>query len=130
MNLTTQTKAIVNLALAAGYRVFVAQSGNYYGFITDGQFVMGFEASNRGHKFGGQYRAQNRRDALKVGGGWRIIDDMPTSKEDIVTLFEAAKMPPRWATGNVPVKLTTLEQHLDRFQASSKFIEVKEGKLK
>lgn len=117
----------VNLALAAGFRVFIAKKGTY-GFITDrqGSAVLSIKFDGLCFTFGGEYRAVKAKDGGVVGQGWRIGEDWLTTKADIITAFNAAKHPPHWATQGLPVTLTTLETQLSSYNKYCNYTEITE----
>jgi len=95
----------------AGFRVFIAEKGNY-GFYTDkeGSKVISFQSDLGGVSFSGNYKSKYD------GTGWRIGENFTEFKN----IFKAPV--PYWASRNY--KITTLEQHLDQYQSSSKYIEL------
>lgn len=105
--------------LAAGFRVFVAESGTH-GYFTDaeGSRVVSFQYDLGGFKFSGNYKSK------KCGTGWIMGDLTGWTKADFEQVFMNAARPPRWATGGEPVEITTLVQKLRTYQASSRFVEV------
>lgn len=96
---------------AAGFRVFVAERGTY-GFYTDkdGERVVSFGVGLSGVTFSGNCRSR------RCGTGWRL-DRAPF----VEMLWRS---PPDWATRGEAVTLTTLQQHLDTYQKSSRYTEV------
>lgn len=111
------SQAIIN----AGYRVFIAESGTY-GFFTDneGTKVISFQYDLGSVSFSGNYKTDNGR---QTGTGWRISEQIDLTKSGIDSLFNT--IPPRWAVGNSNWKFTTLDQHLNTYQRSSRYSEVK-----
>ena len=101
---------------AAGFRVFIAERGTY-GFYTDdeGSRVVSFQVDLGAVHYSGNYQSQ------QSGTGWRL------DTGDFESMLHA--YPPRWAVGREtkPVKLITLEDHLKRYQSSSKYTEVKKS---
>ena len=103
---------------AQGYRVFIAERGTY-GFYTDqeGSKVISFKADLGNISFSGNYKTNNPKS---TGTGWRISDSDKGNYEQMFNSF-----PPSWAVaGCSKWKYTTLDQHLDDYQKSSKYVEV------
>jgi len=102
--------------LKAGFRVFIAYNGEY-GFYTDeaGSRLISFEIRYLSLHFSGNYASKGN------GTGWVISDG---DERDYKEMFDAP--PPHWAVGNGSYSLTTLNQHLDTYQRSSKYIEIKQ----
>ena len=98
-----------------GFQVFVANSGEY-GFYTDGKKVISFQIEFGSIAFSGNYKTDNPRS---TGNGWRICDSIPASLTDTLN-----SMPPQWAVGNSRWTFTTLKQHLDTYQKSSRYTEI------
>lgn len=111
-------------ALANGYRVFIASNGNY-GFITnnEGNRVVCFQTCGLECTLSGNYRPLSVGSGRTTGSGWRISDELPTTKEALDKAFNQA--PPTWATCGHKVCMTTMEQHLSRYDSSSKYTEYK-----
>jgi hypothetical protein len=111
-------KKMTKALLGAGFRVFVAKDGEgEYGFYTDndGSRVIGFQYDCCDIAFSGNYNSTNS------GSGWRL-EDQEASYED---MFSAPA--PHWAIGRDPKwHYTTLEEHQDRYQSSSKYKEITE----
>lgn len=111
-----KTEAIAELAVKikqAGYRVFIAGSGNY-GFYTDehGTRVVSFQYDLGGISFSGNYKTEQPRT---TGTGWRL--DVHGFSE----MFSQGA--PDWAVRGFKWKYTTLAEHLATYQASSKYVE-------
>ena len=102
---------------AAGFRVFLAESGTY-GFFTDetGERVVSFQLDLLQTTFSGNYKTDR---PASTGTGWRISDQ---DTGDYRGMF--AEYPPRWAVGDAKWKFTTLDQHLSMYQSSSHYREV------
>ena len=102
--------------LKAGFRVFVAKDGEgEYGFYTDekGERVCCFEYYYSEIVFSGNYKSTSS------GSGWRL-DDQEASFEDMLNCPA-----PHWAIGRDPNwHYTTLQEHQDRYQSSSKYKEI------
>lgn len=116
---------IASLAVKAGYRAFIAESGTY-GFFTnqEGSHLVSFQSSLE-LSFLGNYRAIKHSDGKSVGSGWRMdYSKIPQNVTDIRALFDTAACPPRWATNGLAVRLTNLEQHQKTYQSSSRYTEV------
>jgi len=107
---------LVNEIKAAGFRVFVAESGTY-GFYTDaeGTRVVSFGVDLGSTKFSGNYSTDC---PSQCGTGWGL----GSGRHDFREMFESYA--PRWAVGDAKVSYTTLAQHLKTYQASSKYTEV------
>lgn len=126
MNQNYKTEAVKQLAQeikAVGFRVFIAKSGTY-GFYTDeaGSRVVSFQFDLGGFKFTGNYKAVNSDDGRYVGTGWVMGDAGSVTPEGLTNMFNSYA--PNWATSGLPVKLTTLSQHLATYQASSQYVEI------
>lgn len=104
--------------LSQGYRVFIAESGDY-GFFTNqqGERVISITADLTAS---GNYSTSKPK---QTGTGWRIADNIDMQVSDADNIFNTD--PPRWAVGNAECKLTTLENYLKTYHASSKFVEQK-----
>lgn len=101
-----------------GYRVFVSGSGTY-GFYTDnsGKRVVSFQVDYGTPVFSGNYRTNQPE---LTGKGWRM--SCPGEEVGFHEMINAEA--PAWATrGATVVKYTTLEQFLETYQPSSKFVE-------
>lgn len=113
---------LVPVITKAGYRVFIAEQGNY-GFFTDsdGTRIVSFAASGlAGPTASGNYKTSKPQ---QTGTGWRITDSfLPKTSHDIEEIFKA--YPPQWALRCDSWSYTTLEQYLDTYQRSSKYEEV------
>lgn len=109
-------KKLTQTLVAKGWRVFVAESGTY-GLYTDseGSKVVSFQSDVGGLSFSGNYKTNKPK---QTGTGWRL----EVSSGDFKRLFGSS--PPLWATGDATWTYTTLEQHLDNYQKSSKYAEV------
>lgn len=106
---------------AMGFRVFLAEKGEY-GFITndDGSRVISFSFSCD-PSLSGNYGPPSRES----GTGWRLSRspaDLRTV-EDVKAAF--AETPPAFC-GKGWRYMTTLEQHLKAYGASSRYTEVQE----
>jgi len=110
------TQEIARDILAAGFRVFLAESGTY-GFYTDqeGQKVISFQLDLCGVKFSGNYKTDQPR---QTGNGWGIAEN-DTNYKSMIDAY-----PPHWAVGDSNWQYTTLEMHLSTYQSSSKYKEV------
>lgn len=102
---------------AAGYRVFIAESGRH-GFFTDadGSRVVSFQYDLGGVTFSGNYTTN---DPCKTGTGWCIADSNTKDYDDMFNAY-----PPQWATSGATWGYTTLEKHLAVYQWSSGYAEV------
>lgn len=100
-----------------GFRVFLAERGTY-GFFTDdsGTRVVSFQIGLQGPSFIGNYKTSAPK---QTGTGWQICTGTPRS---YANLFSAAA--PRWATGDVTWRYTTLAEHLKTYQPSSRYTEL------
>jgi hypothetical protein len=118
-------KKPVELALKAGYRVFIAEKGTY-GFITnkDGSVLLSMQFDGLRFSTGGNYRPVKQSDGRLVGQGWRVGEEWPVTCADIHRLMKQASKPPRWATNGIPVRLATLQDQLNSYQKSSRYTEV------
>lgn len=101
---------------ALGFRVFLAQSGDY-GVFTDetGARVVCFNGYG---ELSGNYAPTS-----KCGTGWRMDKtayELETADDVRKVLYEPA---PRW-TGNLDPRYTTLDQHFGVYQSSSRYAEV------
>lgn len=118
-----KVEAVAQLAQeikAAGFRVFIAKSGTY-GFYTDeaGSRVVSFQLDLGGFKFTGNYKTDQPRS---TGTGWGLGESASVSVEGLRTMLESN--PPQWAVRSANWELTTLEQHLKTYQASSQYTEL------
>ena len=99
-----------------GFKVYMAESGTY-GIITDDKEdrVLYFQMTFGSLNLSGTYKA-NRY----CGTGWQITDDLGQyfDKEYIKECLYM--LAPRWVTTE-PMKYSTLEEHLESYQASSKY---------
>lgn len=104
----------------AGFRVFIAKSGTY-GFYTDeaGCRIVSFQFDLGGFKFSGNYKTDQPRS---TGNGWGFGESVSVSAEGLRTMLKSN--PPQWAVRDANYRLTTLEQHLATYQASSQYTEV------
>jgi hypothetical protein len=98
-----------------GFRVFLAKD-KMYGFYTDneGLSVVSFGLDICEITFSGNYKTDK---PAQTGTGWRF-DKIDTFKGYLNTTA------PQWAVGGTKWSHTTLKQHLDDYQASSKYTEV------
>lgn len=115
--------AFANRIKAMGFRVFMAERG-YYGFITndEGSRVISFSFSDN-PSLSGNYGPPSRES----GTGWRLSrspSDLRTV-EDVKAAF--AETPPSFC-GKGWRYMTTLEQHLKAYSASSRYYEIQEDK--
>lgn len=126
MKIDRSVRDFVNLTLKTGLRVFVAEQG-HYGFVTntEGTRVMSFAMTGLRFSISGNYRAIGRNPS-KVGTGWCISDEWVETKGRLKHLFDLSQYPPSWATLGQTVKLTTLVEHLERYQRSSRYTEIHE----
>ena len=114
--MTRNQDAVAELAAsirAAGFRVFVAERGDY-GFYTDadGTRVVSFGPKFGGFKFSGNYKTSNPKS---TGTGWQL------NTGSFADMFAATA--PKWATQGAKWEYTTLAQHLAVYQSSSKYSE-------
>ena len=109
---------VVSTLKGHGFRVFIAERGTY-GFYTDqsASRVVSFQCSLGIVSFSGNYNSRS------CGSGWRITDDIvsPTKEEAQMMLDSNA---PYWATKGEQVSLVTLDDHLKKYQQSSRYKEV------
>lgn len=99
---------------AAGFRVFLSGNGEY-GIYTDaeGSRVVSFSSEYGMPKFSGNYTTSAPRH---TGTGWRL------RVASFTEMFN--EIPGSWAVGSATWKYTTLKQHLDTYQSSSKYTEI------
>lgn len=121
--MTYKTEAVAALAQeikAAGFRVFIAKSGTH-GFYTDegGTRVVSFQFDLGGFKFSGNYKSDQPR---QTGTGWGMGEHASVSASGLKNMLEST--PPQWAVRGANYRLTTLEQHLATYQASSVYTEI------
>ena len=97
----------------AGYRVFLAESGTY-GLYTDkeGTRVVCFQYDLGGFRFSGNYITDQPR---YTGTGWVL------ETNSFEHMFYQGPLLSQ--VGNASWKYTTLEQHLNRYNPSSKYTE-------
>lgn len=121
MNSTRQAIAFAKRIKALGFRVFLAESREY-GFITndDGSRVISFSFSFE-PSLSGNYGPPSHES----GTGWRLSRSPESLRtvEDVEAAF--AETPPAWC-GKGWRYMTTLEQYLKAYDASSRFYEVHE----
>lgn len=117
------TLELAQSILKAGYRVFIAESGTY-GFFTDqhGDKIVSFQLGILNFSFSGNYKTSSPRT---TGTGWRIDDEksLPILKSDFDRIFNTGA--PQWALRGAKWRYTTLEEHLNSYQWSSKYTELK-----
>lgn len=103
--------------LSQGFRVFIAENGTH-GFYTDevGTRVISFQLNYLHPSFSGNYITDNPRS---TGTGWQIKDGTVDDYDDVFYEY-----PPAWAVGDAKWRYSTLQDHLDRYQQSSKYEEV------
>jgi len=118
MTINKYLQSTVDDIKSAGFRVFIAESGNY-GFYTDkqGSRIVSFQIDSGCITFSGNYRAGV--NARGIGTGWRIQD---AHKKTFATMFD--ETPPYWATNGQPVTMTTLNKELAVYGESSRYTEV------
>jgi hypothetical protein len=111
---------ICKLIKDCGYRCFIAEKGNY-GFYTDtnGSRVVCFSVRSFIH-IGGNYKTS----ALRSNGtGWTIGDFDQVDSKLINTCFYSVPTNRVNVTGSI-WRYTTLQEHLDMFNTSSKYTEM------
>lgn len=107
-------KELTDELLSEGFRVFLAEKGTY-GFYTnvEGSGIVSFQIEFFSPVFSGNYIS------TKSGTGWRLDDDTHDNM-----LKQGA---PNWAIGHDPKwHYTTLEEHQERYQSSSRYTELKQ----
>lgn len=109
---------IAYAALSAGFRVFLAEGGRY-GFFTDsaGTRVVSFQGGPLAPSVSGNYSGV---DGKKHGTGWQITEWPLLSEEWIERYFNAQP----YGMGRDAWRYTTLEEHLARYGASSRYTEI------
>ncbi|WYW04202.1 hypothetical protein Kallioja_00004 [Pseudomonas phage vB_PpuP-Kallioja] len=117
MHTNYKTEAVAKLAQeikAAGFRVFIAESGTY-GFYTDtdGSRLVSFQFDLGGFKFTGNYKTDQPR---QCGTGWGLEDG------SYHHMFN--QHAPRWAVRDANWQFTTLAEHLKTYQSSSRYTEL------
>lgn len=121
MNSVRQAVAFAKRIKALGFRVFLAENREY-GFITndDGSRVISFSFSLE-PSLGGNYGPPSRES----GTGWRLSRSPESLRtvEDVEAAF--AETPPAWC-GKGWRYMTTLEQYLKAYGATSRFYEFQE----
>lgn len=115
--MTYKKEAIKTLAdkiMGAGFRVFIAERGNY-GFYTDaaGSRVVSFQYDLGGVTFSGNYKTSAPKT---TGTGWGL------EPGTFAEMFNQAA--PNWATRGDDWAYTTLAQHLVTYQPSSRYTEL------
>lgn len=112
-----QVNELAEAIKAKGFRVFIANRGTY-GFFTDtdGARVISFQYDLGVVSFSGNYKTPNPRS---TGTGWRISEGIPYNYDEVFSAY-----PPQWATRGVEWEYTTLDQHLETYNKSSKYMEV------
>ena len=113
-----QTTELAARIKALGFRVFVAERGEY-GFITDaeGSRVLSFGFSDGG-SLGGNYGPPSKES----GTGWRM-DRTPYDLKTAADVSAALYAPAPAFTGKGWRRYTTLEQHLQQYGSSSRYQE-------
>lgn len=124
-----KVEAVAEIAaaiLAAGFRVFVAESGTY-GFYTDteGKTVVSFQFDLGGFKFSGNYKPRQATDGRYTGTGWIMGNSYAVTRDGLQTMLDSHA--PHWATNGLPVDRASLVTHLRGYQSSSRFAEVVAG---
>ena len=109
----TEAMRIAQAAVAAGFRAYIAEQGNY-GFFTNGARVVSFEVNHFQTKYSGNYITS---DPKKTGTGWEL-----SSGNGYAAMI--AQNAPRWAVGSATWRHTTEAEHLATYGASSKYQEV------
>ena len=112
-------KQLVNDTAAAlvsyGYEVYISKS-NEYGFYTNGERVVSFGGTwNWSLDFSGNYLSQTR------GSGWQIAKEQGVPTKEMADRW-IKENPPRWATKGEKVRITTPDQYLKTYGASSGFV--------
>lgn len=116
-------REFANKAKELGFTVYLAKSETY-GLITDKNKdrVLSFQSDFGLVKVSGNYQPQGG-----IGTGWEIAKDLDSNdlNQRQLDLFLNA-IAPNWAVGNAiyPVKYSTLENHLEAYQKSSKYKQV------
>jgi hypothetical protein len=105
-------KELSDELIDAGFRVFIAESGTY-GFYTDksGERVVSFQVDYLSPVFSGNYKSKH------CGTGWRF--ERPLEYDQMLNAGA-----PYWATKGERIRYTSLDDHLNQYQASSKYSEV------
>ena len=105
-------------ALEQGLRVFKSWSGTY-GLITDaeGERVVSWTVNFSRVRLTGNYKTS---DPHKTGTGWEIGEWADGSDLRQTLATEA----PGWALRGAVCRITTLAEHLERYQQSSLYVEV------
>jgi len=118
----SQATAFAKRIKALGFRVFLAENREY-GLITndDGSRVISFSFSSLGSSLSGNYGPPSHES----GTGWRLSRSPESLRtaEDVKAAF--AETPPAWC-GKGWRYMTTLEQHLKDYGASSRYYELQE----
>lgn len=119
MSRTTEALEFAEFIKSLGFRVWLSR-GRPYGFISDdtGKRVLSF-SFNGGTSLGGNYGPPSRES----GTGWvinRLASELRTA-EDVRTALYAT--PPVFC-GKGWEYLTTVEQHLATYGASSRYVEL------
>ena len=109
--------AMVSRIKDSGLRVFIAEAGTY-GFFTDsaGTRVVSFQCRSLQVSFSGNYKTN---DPGSTGNGWRIMDHDAGGYRNMLDAH-----PPAYAVGESKWEFTTLAQHVETYQPSSRYIEV------
>lgn len=115
----TATKEFAARIKSFGFRVFVAERGEY-GFITDdeGSRVLSFSFTDGGN-LGGNYGPASRES----GTGWRM-DETPYDLRTADDVRKALYARPPVYCGNGWKHMTTLKQHLALYGRSSRYAEI------
>ena len=120
-----RTAELVNKIKSFGYPVYLSEKGNY-GFFTnqDGSRLVSFQIDHFFFSFSANHKS------IGLGSGYRITNDEQCLLWDIDNFCTAKFLE---SLINAPVYIsrrknerflwwTTLEQHLERYQSSSKYV--------
>jgi len=105
-----------------GYSVYLAESEEYGFWVTKQNRIISFQTDSlSGIAISGEYKPVNHMDGKKIGTGWRIatISADKISPEIIEEISHEAA--PYWAIKDKAITYPTLEEHLARYQSSSKY---------
>lgn len=109
----SSVQEVTTQAIALGFVVYLSGS-NEYGFFTDasGSRIVSFGVDISGIHFSGNY------ESLSAGTGWRLNAD------DILKAWKESQHPPSWATKCERVRLTSSQDHLERYGKTSKYSKI------
>ncbi len=112
-------KTVSELAVKAGFDVWLSSKGNY-GFMgaKDGLVTCSFAVRLGELTFTGSYISVNPK---QCGQGWRIDKEFPLTVPGIKSIMQAAQNPPSWAHSGCSYRLKTVDEHLKMYGKTSNY---------